>query len=192
MRFHNLILLALLLASSLNACAQSIASERVQVAPVEVGLNYNFVHANAPPSQCGCFSLNGGSGTLVVNAAHGLSFVVDLSSSHASHIDATTQNVTLFNALGGVRYSYRTPHRITPYIEALAGDSNEFSNYAYVQRANAFAASGGIGINMVVKRHIGITLLEADYLYSRLPNAGNNQQNDLQIVSGILFRFGPR
>jgi hypothetical protein len=31
-----------------------------------------------------------------------------------------------------------------------------------------------------------------DYVYSRLPNAVNDHQNDLRVTTGLAFRFGPR
>jgi outer membrane immunogenic protein len=198
MRFHQTYFAALSLLFSTGAFAQSMPAagqfgiDRGQTPTMEIGLNYVYVHANAPPAQCGCFSLNGGSGTLVINMPHGLGLVADLSSTHASQVDATPQNITLFNTLGGIRYSYRTPRRFTPYAEALAGRSNEYSNYAYVQNTSAFAASGGLGMSVVVARHIGWNVLEADYIYSRLSNANNSRQNDLRLESGIIFRFGPR
>ena len=198
MRFDKIVLPGVVLALCLSASAQSgLAASRFgldhgQTAVMEIGLNYTFLHANAPPSQCGCFSLNGGGGTLVVNAPHRISLVADLFAAHVNNVNATTQNITLFNYLTGLRYSYRTSHRFTPYAEVLAGGSTELSNYTYVQGVNAFAASGGAGANMVLSRHIGWTILEADYLYSRLPNNSNNHQSDLRVISGIIFRFGPR
>jgi len=198
MRFDKIVLPGVLLALCLSATAQSIPAasrfglDRGQTAVMEIGLDYTFFHANAPPSQCGCFSLNGGGGILVVNASHGISLVADLSAAHANNVNATTQNITLFNYLAGPRYSYRTSHRFTPYAEVLAGGSTELSNYTYVLDVNAFAASGGVGANMILSRHTGWTILEADYLYSRLPNNSNNHQSDLRLISGIIFRFGPR
>jgi peptidoglycan-associated lipoprotein len=43
------------------ACATSAASAQT-AAPYtwEVDAGYNFVHSNAPPTGCGCFSMNGG------------------------------------------------------------------------------------------------------------------------------------
>ena len=198
MRFDTIVLPSVLFALCLGASAQSAPTAKrfgldpSQNAVFEIGLDYTFFHANAPPGQCGCFSLNGGGGTLMVNAPHGISLLADLSAAHANNVDATTQNITLFNYLAGPRYSYETSHRLTPYAEVLAGGSTEHSNYTYVQDVSAFAASGGLGANIVVSKHIRWTILEGDYIYSRLPNNVNNRQNDLRLVSGIVFRFGSR
>lgn len=49
-----------------------------QTSAVEVGLDYAYVWTNAPPAACGCFSMNGGGGNLVINMRHGVSLVAHL------------------------------------------------------------------------------------------------------------------
>jgi outer membrane immunogenic protein len=163
-----------------------------QTSAVELGFNYTYIRANAPPAACGCFSMNGGGGNLVVNMPHGLSLVADLDATHASKINGTTQNITVFDYLAGPRYSYRTSSRFTPYVQVLLGGSEEISNYAFVQNSNAFAVSGGGGVSRVLNPHLAWNIVEVDYIYSRLPNAVNNHQNDLRVSTGITLRFGPR
>jgi outer membrane immunogenic protein len=174
------------------APSHAFAVDNTKLPVIEIGANFVYIHANAPPSACGCFSLFGGGGTLAVNAPHGVSLVADLTATHASHVDGTTQNITVVNYLFGPRYSYRSKRRFTPYIQALAGGTKELSNYSYVQNVNAFAASFGGGLNAAINRRIAWNVVEADYIYSRLPNAVNTHQNDLRISSGITFRFGTR
>jgi outer membrane immunogenic protein len=197
MRLEKLVLPCLLwmVCAAANAQAknpQPFGTAFGQTPPLEFGVNYSFFHANAPPGACGCFSLSGGGGTIVANLAHGVSVVADLSGGHASHVDGTTQNISLFNYVFGPRYSYRTSHRFTPYVEGLVGRSIETSNYAYAQNVSSLAVQAGVGVSMPVTRLIGWNVVEADYVYSRLPNGANNQQSTLRISSGILFRFGPR
>jgi outer membrane immunogenic protein len=197
MRIEKIVLQAIILVVSSAASGQAVPSQpfgldRGQTPVMEVGLGYTYFHANAPPAACGCFSLNGGGGTFIVNAPHGLSLVADLSAAHANNVDGTTQNVTIFDYLFGPRYTYRSTHRFSPYVEALAGGAKEVSNYVYVQDANAFAASVGGGFSTTINRRLGWNIVEADYIYSRLPNAVNNRQSDLRVSSGIVFRFGPR
>lgn len=163
-----------------------------QTSAMEVGFDYTYFHVNAPPMQCGCFSMNGGGGNLVINMPHGMSMVADLAAAHASKINGTTQNISIFNYLFGPRYSYRTASRYTPYAEVLIGGSEELSNYAYVQNRNAFAFSSGGGVSRALNQHLAWNIVKVDYVYSRLPNAVNDHQNDLRVSTGIAFRFGPR
>jgi outer membrane immunogenic protein len=197
MRFNKVILPAILWVLSLNANAQANHSstfgiDQGQTAVLEIGAGYAYFHANAPAMKCGCFSLNGGNGFFIVNAPHGMSLVADLSAAYANNINGTTQTVTIFNYLFGPRYSYRAAHRFTPFVQALAGGAKEMSNYGYVQNVNAFAASGGGGVNTVINRRIQWNIVEADYVYSRLPNAVNTHQNILRVTTGFSVRFGPR
>lgn len=163
-----------------------------ETSAMELGFDYTYFHVNAPPMQCGCFSMNGGGGNLVINMPHGVSLIADLAAAHASKINGTTQNITIFDYLFGPRYSYRTASRYTPYAEVLIGGSEELSNYAFVQDRNAFAFSSGGGVSRTLNQHLIWNIVSVDYVYSRLPNAVNDHQNDLRLSTGVAFRFGPR
>jgi hypothetical protein len=202
MRFHATALLAALitLSSSVSAplFAQARAHEVFGLGPgetpvLEVGAGYTYVHANAPPAQCGCFSANGGYGSAAFSLPHGFSLVADLSAAHASNISNTTQTVTIFHYLFGPRYSLRKgASRFVPYVQALGGGAEEISNYAVVQGVTGAAFSLGGGVSTTLKPHLGFTLVEADWVQSRLPNGQNNLQNDLRVSTGFTFRVGAR
>ena len=198
MRFDKTVLLATLIALSATFSAQAYAQEKFGIDPgqtprLETSLGYMFLHANAPPGKCGCFSANGGYGSAVYNLPRGFGIVADLSGVHASNISGTTQTVTLFNALFGVRYSLRhMSKRYVPFVQALGGSSHESSNYAYVQSVTGAALSLGGGVEATIKPHWGWTIAEADWIHSYLPNAQNNLQNDLRVSTAITFRFGLR
>ena len=163
-----------------------------QVSAVDVGLDYAYVRANAGPAACGCFSMNGGGGNLVVNMPRGLSLLADLQATHANHINGTPQTITVLDYLFGPRYSYRSRSRFTPFAQVLVGGSEEFSNYGPTANGNAFALGAGGGVSRVMGRHFAWNLVEVDYVYSRLPNAVNDHQNDLRVTTGFAFRIGPR
>jgi hypothetical protein len=189
-------LLVFFAASSLYA--QKRASETFGTGPgqtpvLETTLGYTYLHANAPPAQCGCFSANGGYGSLVVNMPRGFSLVADLAAVHAGSIAGTTQSITVFNYLFGPRYSFRTlSRRFVPYAQALGGGSEEMSSYSAVQTLNGPAFSVGGGVTTTLAPHIGWTIVEADYVQSRVPNAQNNLQNNLRVSTGFTLRLGPR
>jgi outer membrane immunogenic protein len=163
-----------------------------QIAVMEAGFDYAYFHANAPPGECGCFSLEGFGGGFAINGIHGISGVVDLATAKADSVNGTTQNIRIFNVLGGPRYSFRTRSRFTPYGQALFGASQEFSTLTFATNRNAFAVSGGVGVNRALGRYFGWKIVEASYVYSKLPNAVNDHQNDLRITTGIFLRMGPR
>jgi len=193
MRLYKLSLLAVLLMFPAMACrAQSFGLDAGQTSVLDAGFGYAYFHANAPPSGCGCFSLNGGYANLVFHSVHGIALVSDLTTAHANNINGTTQNVTVFDYLFGPRVYYHSSSHFTPYVQVLAGGSEEFSNYTYADGATDFAASGGAGMSARLSRHWGWNIVEGDYVYSRLPNGSNNRQSDLRVSTGIFFRLGQR
>jgi hypothetical protein len=198
MRFDKTLLLTAFIALSATLSAQMRAQETFGIDPgqtpiLETSVGYTFLHANAPPGQCGCFSANGGYGSVVVNMPRGLGIVADLSAIHANNIAGTTQSITVFNYLFGPRYSFRTvSRRFLPYAQVLGGGSQELSSYAAVQNVKGAALSIGGGVSTTLSPHFSWTILGADWVHSWIPNAQNNLQNDLRISSGITFRLGPR
>jgi outer membrane immunogenic protein len=200
MRFNTTALLTAILALStgLPALGQTHAPTIFGTAPgqvpaLETSLGYTFIHANAPPGQCGCFSASGGFGAAVVNLPRGFGAVADLNVVHANNIGGTTQSLTVFNYLFGPRYSLRTlSKRFTYYGQALGGRSQASSSYAAVGSVQGSAFSLGGGVTTVLKPHLGWTIVEADWVESRLPNAHNNLQNDLRVSTALTFRLGPR
>lgn len=200
MRFetlHNAIAAAIFFGLTAGATAQAKPATQFgldpgQIAAMEVGADYAYFHANAPPAQCGCFSLQGVGGGFAINGTHGLSLVADIATAKATHIDGTPQNIRIVNFLGGPRFSYRTHSRFTPYVQVLIGGSDELSNYAIVQNKAGFAVSGGGGVNRTFAKYLGWKIVEADFLHSQIFNGSNNRQNDLRVTTGVYFRLGPR
>jgi outer membrane immunogenic protein len=192
MRLRSAALLVLVLALpwALHAQAISMGGANDDVPRLEFGANYNYFHANAPPGQCGCFSLNGGGGTVVYNITSKWAGVADLMVGHATNVDNTLQNITIFNYLFGPRYTRRNSSRFTPYGQALLGGAKEDVNFQFTINRNAFGFLAGGGVTTKLKRRFGLTLGEVDWIYTRIPNATNNRQNDLRIVTGVTYHFG--
>lgn len=156
----------------------------------EVGLGFNYLHANAPPGSCQCFSLNGGYASLAFYVSHGLNLVADGSAAFAGDVDGSKQSMLISNYLFGPRYSWRRGARkLVPFGQALLGGSTELSNVAPVQHVSAFAFGLGGGVNAELAHHLGLKLGEADWVHSLLPNGSNDLQNNLRITSGIVIRF---
>jgi hypothetical protein len=194
MHFRIAALLALMLALpwALHAQAISNGSSLGDIPRVELGLNYNYFHANAPPGQCGCFSLNGGSGTVIFNLKPAWSAVADVAVAHASNVNNTSQNITIINYLFGPRYSRRTSSRFVPYGEVLFGGAKEDVNFVFVINRQSFGLSAGGGVTTKLKPRISLTIVQADWVYTRIPNAQNDRQNNIRVSTGVIFNFGAR
>jgi outer membrane immunogenic protein len=191
LRSAALLVLVLVLPWALHAQAISMGGANDDVPRLEFGANYNYFHANAPPGQCGCFSLNGGNGTVVYNITSKWAGVADLMVGHATNVDNTLQNITIFNYLFGPRYTRRNSSRFTPYGELLLGGARENVNFEFTINRNAFGFLAGGGVTTKLRHRFGLTVGEVDWIYTRIPNAKNNRQNDLRIVTGITYHFGP-
>jgi outer membrane immunogenic protein len=190
----TLLMLFVTLPWTLNAQATPSGLAAGDVPRLEVGLNYNYIHANAPPGECGCFGLNGGSGTVIFNLRPSWSVMADLMLGHANNVSnadhTTTQNITIFNYLFGPRYTRRRSSRFVPYGEVLLGGAREDVNFDFTINRNAFGLLAGGGVTTTIKPKIGFTIVEADWIYTRIPNAVNDRQNDVRISTGLTYRFG--
>lgn len=155
----------------------------------EVGVNYNYIHANAPPGQCGCFSLNGGSGVVLVNLTPKWAAVADMSLAYANNVNGTTQNISIFNYLFGMRYSRRNHTRFVPYAQVLFGGAKETVNFDFVINRNAFGLSGGAGVTTRLGRKFDWNIVQVDYVHTRIPNGKNDSQNNTRVATGLSYRF---
>jgi outer membrane immunogenic protein len=189
MPFARIVLLVMLLASVRALHAQAMLED---ISRLEVGGNYNYFRANAPPGQCGCFGLNGGSGTVLMNITPKWSAVADIAVAQASNVDGTAQNILILNYLFGPRYTRRMHSRYVPYGQVLFGGAKENVNFQFTINRQSFGLLGGGGVTTRLKRGFGLTIAEVDYVYTRIPNAKNNTQNNIRIVTGVTYQFGGR
>ena len=192
MHFRSAALLLVLAALSGILHAQAVPSGigREDISRVEIGANYNYFHANAPPGQCGCFGLNGGSGTVIVNLRPAWSGVADIAVAFANNVDNTQQNITIVNYLFGPRYTWRSSSRFVPYGQILFGGAKENVNFEFTINRNSFGLLGGGGVTTRLGRRLGLTIGDVSYVYTRIPNAKNNTQNNIRVATGITYRFG--
>ena len=193
MHLRNIAFLLILVALSgmLHAQAVSLGSSG-DIPRLEIGANYNYFHANAPPGQCGCFALNGGSGTVIVNLTPVWSGVADIAVAFANNVDNTQQDITIVNYLFGPRYTRRTSSRFVPFGQVLFGGAKENVNFEFDINRNSFGLLGGGGVTTSLGRRFGLTIAEVDYVYTRIPNAKNNTQNNIRISTGVTYRFGTK
>jgi outer membrane immunogenic protein len=189
LRNAALMVLMLALPWALHAQAISMGGSNDDVPRLQFGANYNFFHANAPPGQCGCFSMNGGSGTVVYNITPTWAAVADLTVGHATNVDNSLQNITIFDYLFGPRYTRRNSSRFVPYGQVLLGGAKEDVNFQFTINRQAFGVLAGGGVTTRLNRRFDMTIGEFDWIYTRIPNAVNNRQNDVRIATGVTYHF---
>lgn len=160
----------------------------------DVAAGYNFIRANAPPADCGCFSMNGAFVAGDVNLNDWFSVAGEVTGGHATKISALGQNLTLTTFMAGPRVSW-VHDRYTPFVEFLVGGAHGSGSYFPSGASSTtssstltYAAGGGVDINLTPR--FAIRAVNAKYLHTAFPNDVNSSQNQLEISSGIVFRFG--
>ena len=176
----------------------SLVPASAQGAPVaELGADYNYVRANAPPDGCGCFSMHGVNAWFAYNFTHSFAVVAEVSSQRASDISGSGQDLTLTSYLFGPRYSWRKSGHFAPFAQVLLGGAHASGSLAsnssgFAGSSNAFAVIAGGGLDIGIARHFAIRALEADYYRTQFTNGLNDRQNNLRLSAGVIFRIGEK
>jgi outer membrane immunogenic protein len=162
----------------------------------DVGVGYTYVHTNAPPNECGCFSMNGGNGWLGFHLGHGVAIVGELAVQHAANIANTGADLTLTSFLAGPRYTSHSFGRLQPFAQVLLGGAHATGGLSPSSSgfgsSNSFAVIAGGGLEFQLTERVAIRAIEADYYYTRFNNGTDDRQNNLRIGAGLVFRFGNR
>jgi outer membrane immunogenic protein len=161
----------------------------------EAALTYTYVHTNAPPGGCGCFSMNGGTGSFAYHLNSKFAGVAEVASVHAGNVDATGLDLTLTSFLFGPRLTHHIPGtRLTPYGQVLVGAVHSTGRLVPISANGAsssttFAATVGGGLDFRLSHRIAIRPVQIDYFVTTLPNGANDHQNNLRVSSGLVLRF---
>ena len=189
------ILLAAISASSMSGSQAGYAQENAQRA--ELDATYTYMHSNAPPGGCGCFSLNGASVAYAWAVKPGrFALMGDITVDHAGGIGASGYALTLSTFTLGGRYILPMKSSpLQPFGEALAGLAHSSGTLvqppilAATNAGAAFAANLGGGLDLRQRSRFAFRLVEADYLVTTFNNGTNNHQNNLRISAGVILRF---
>ena len=197
MRFRIPFALALLLAIVAVSARPMAGHAQENAARPELDATYTYMHSNAPPGGCGCFSLNGGSVAYAWPLKPGrFALVGDITADHAGRIGTAGYTLTLSTFTVGGRYFLPMKDSLwQPFGQALIGVAHSSGtltqppNLAAANAGAAFAANLGGGIDLRPKGRFAFRLVEADYIVTTFDNASNNHQNNLRISVGVVFRF---
>jgi outer membrane immunogenic protein len=186
--FVNVLLLSL----SLAAVAQQKPSNTL-----DASITFSELHANAPVGGCGCFWMAGGTGEFSYPVWRNFSAVAEVAGHSTSNIPGFNAGLSLVSGMGGARMRVPNHTRFQPFVQVLFGGVHGFDSYfpAPVGKLptsydTSFAMAVGGGLDIAISRHVWIRALKADYNYSSLRNLQGDNQNQLRIGTGILFRGG--
>jgi outer membrane immunogenic protein len=180
--------IALLLLGAAGAHGQVATS-------IDAFVGYSYFHANAPPGECGCFSMNGGTGEFSTLLGHGISALVDVGGYYQGNVDKTGRTLQVETFLFGPRFSTHHWRRVTLFGESMFGGSMGSGtlygpNATTSGTASGFSLGAGGGVDLNVSRRISVRVLQADYVLTRMPNFFDNTQNNLRFNFGLVFHFG--
>src|SRR5580698_9912106 len=187
-------ILALLLPVAAMQATPAAAAQNIPTA--EVALTYNWVHSNAPPKDCGCFSMNGGSGSFAYNFTRKWSVVGEASAESNGNVNSTGLGLTLADFLAGGRYTLRNHSRLQPFGQVLLGAAHTSGSLSPDQiglgAATSFATTAGGGVDVNLSPRIALRAIQAEYFLTMLPNGSSDRQNNLRLSAGFVFRFGSK
>ena len=184
----------LLVVLSARAHAQSQFPTPGHGSRFELSVGYNAIRANAPVGGCGCFYMQGGRADIAFPIFKGISGVAEVGGAYAQHINSFGDDVVRITYLFGPGVTHRAGHGISVFSQALFGGAHGFSGYfptatSSSSSADSFAFSAGGGVDQRLSQRIALRVLQADYLYTELPNAKGDRQNNLRIGAGIVIRL---
>src|ERR1035438_1997701 len=188
------------------------SSQNMGTPKAELFLGYSYLRAvPAPADGNRLVWMNGGSTSLALNFNHYLGIVGDFGAytnseirfqgGYVGTVDVDNANVGAFSYLFGPRISFRNHSRVTPFVQALFGGmhanevtlSNCTFSCTFLPSEDTFAWTAGGGLDVRVRRHFAIRLIQAEYLMTRFQDYSTGitaSQNDMRLSSGIVFRFG--
>jgi outer membrane immunogenic protein len=195
--FSNIICATAAVAILLVLASPARAQTALQPAPVkrtiDLSADYTYLHANAPPGGCGCFSMNGGSASAAFGFTPSFSLAADFGVTHASNILNSTETLTLTTYLFGPRYTLRSHvGRVLPYGQVLLGGAHSTSNFVFNSGGNGFSLLAGGGLDVPLSRHFAWRAVQMDYLLTRIPNGSTNSENNFRVTTGVVYRFDRR
>jgi len=199
-------LVAMLGLAALSAAGQApAANNKMNTPPVapggfEFGVTFTYKVAQVASVSGSRFIMPGGSLDGVYyfsRPVKNLGLAFDISGESASAIEP---GVNLSQFTFGVGPRYRWPlnkngrHKASFYAQALFGGVHAFNSVfpapgGVNYNAGSFALQTGGGINLPLTKNLGLRLLEADYVMTKLPNNTNSYQGDVRFSNGLTFRF---
>jgi len=179
----------------------AVAASAQDMPKAEVFGGYSYLHVS---DQGATANFNGGSGSLSYDPNSWLGIVGDFGGYHWSDSGVDANVITY---LFGPKIAFRSG-KITPFVQALFGGAHlsgsgsggsggtdvrvrpeaTFGGSGSASE-NAFAMALGGGLDWNATPHIGVRLIQAEYLLTKFNDGANNRQNNVRVSAGVVFRF---
>jgi hypothetical protein len=191
-----------------------VESDRTPRVELFLGYSRFGVGLNSTSGTAGnrMVGLNGGTASLAYNFNRFFALAADVGGYDDSQLQLTgtganqprtvNSSGTAFTYLGGPRFTVGRQHRVSLFVQALAGGVHAsaviVSNCTgaactALPSQNAFAMTGGGGVDVRLTHLLSLRLVQAEYMRTRfaaVPSGVSASQNDLRLSAGLVFRFG--
>jgi outer membrane immunogenic protein len=165
----------------------AVAASAQDGSKAEVFAGYSYLHSSVSGTTFTA-NLNGGSASVTFNATSWLGIVGDFGGYHGGvNSLGSGINGEVYTYLFGPKATFHAG-RFTPFVHSLFGGVHASSSSVYGSES-AFAMASGGGIDFDATKHLGLRLVQADYLLTTLNDHENNRQNNARISAGLVFRW---
>jgi opacity protein-like surface antigen len=166
----------------------------------EIFAGYSYVHVR----DLGTANLNGGSTSVSFYPAAGWFGIVG---DFGGYAGANGLNGNVLTYLLGPKAAWRMG-RFTPFAQGLFGGAHTsadpplqvgslirprretgIAGGGVFGSSSAFATAVGGGLDMNVSDHLGVRLIQGEYLVTEFKDGIHNRQNSARISAGVVFRF---
>jgi hypothetical protein len=178
-------------------CAAPAAAQEPRVAGtgpvISVSLGYSYFNLGLQPKRA---SLNGADSTFAVDFHPRFGVTLDVGYVRGSNVNGSTHHGDVLSYLAGPVFYIARKKGLTTFVHVLAGGARIAGaipdTHGFVRGyTNELAIAFGGGIEHQFSRRFAIRAT-ADYVrasYLTSPNTFN-PQNDVRVVTGLLYYFG--
>lgn len=165
---------------------------------------YSYLRVN-PDNGYPTYGYNGGSGSIAVNPTSWIGVVADFGGYHWGGTPEFN-DFNEFTYLVGPKFAFRHGP-ITPFVQTLFGGDRLSGNVCEVDDGvklssrrretsgceygnnSGFATAIGGGLDWNATKHIGLRLVQAEYLLTKLSFFNNTHQDNFRYSVGVVFRW---
>jgi hypothetical protein len=176
------------------------------VADVEGG--YASIRSTVSPLKCGCFTADGGNGSMVYHLTEYFGIAGDgarvwapsyhpntpTSGALGTPSSGTNQGLNITTYLGGPQVSTLLFGHVLPFGHFLLGkaQADGVASQKTAGSASGFADAWGGGVDLVLNRDTSIRLAEIDEETTHFKEALAGRQSSMRLVFGMVFHFKTR
>jgi len=164
----------------------------------QVSLSYTQQGSQPTPGKS-WFGMNGGRADLSWPILGRWSVVGEFGGVHTGSYGASGSPLTVMTFMAGPRLSLASRRRgektrLVPFAQFLFGGAfapdGLFPQGGTIKTsARSVALSAGGGFDVKVRPALSVRVIQADYLYTHMPDLYDNYQNSYRLGAGIVFRW---